>query len=257
MIHGRKNLLQWFKNAGKPYFSIFRKNNTESGNTVFNNKDRENETMETAAAYLEQCLSLISSGDFFIFTCKEMGSSTSKGRSETLFTLSMSETATLPAVAAIGVVNPALDYETMMVKAGEIAETKFKQLMTEHELKTLQKQVGDLTKENKELQTNLQKPFNKLMQEVHPYIGSIAQQFGLKAAPGLQLPVSGITEDETLENNTESLTDTETDQMNNTVQAFCEALQARYPDKWISIIAKITNTLQTSPAKIDMALNFL
>jgi DNA-binding ferritin-like protein (Dps family) len=257
MIYGRRNLLEWFNTNEKPYFSIFRKNTTESGNTVFNNKSRENESMETAGAYLDKCLSLIHTGDYFIFCCKEMGSSTSKGRSETFFTVSASEAAQPPqhAVAGFG----GMDYETMMNKASEQAEARFKNLMVQQELEQTNKRVAELIKENKELNAAAQKPWNKLMQEVHPYIGSIVQQLCFKASPTMaaQLPVSGVPHDDVLEENNTAQTTTTEEIMSNQVNAFCDALAARYPDEWLNIIARLTTCLKNTPDKIDMALKFL
>lgn len=251
MISGRKNLLQWFKMNEKPYFSIFRKNNTESGNTVYNNKSREGETMETAAAYLDQCLSLITSGDFFIFCCKEMGSSTSKGRSETFFTVSSNESAPVPASAVTGI--GGMDYQQMLDESDKRAQAKFEQLMTAHELKNLKEKNAVLEKENKTLLTDSQKPFAMLIKEVSPHIGTIIQQFGFGASAPTQLPISGTPHDETLQDNATEVEQ----QMSNTVNAFCEALQQRYPEQWLVIIGNLTNTLKTSPEKIDMALKFL
>lgn len=258
MIIGKQKLLEWFKIQNKPNFSIFRKNKEESGNVLYSNKNRENENMETALAFLDQCLSLISSGDFFIY-CHATEATSSKGRSETHFSLSSSDS--LPGLQQnvqhhITGINGGFDYETMMAKASEIAEQKFNQLQIKKELEETKTKLAEIQKENKELAQNLQRPWNKLLGEVHPYIGSIAEQLGLKKSMATALPISGVAHDEILEDNTIEGTDEET-RMNNAVHAFVAALANQYPNRYINIIEQLTATIKNSPEKIDMALTFL
>lgn len=252
MIHGRKNIIEWFKSNGKPYFSIFRKTNTDTGNTVFTNKEKEGETMETAAAYLEQCLSLIHSGDFFIFCWKE-GGSTSKGRSETYFTLSSGELAIVPQQQHM--VAGFADYEKLAADSDRKAEEKFQSLMLQYEMKQLKEKAAALEKENKELNAAAAKPWNKIVGEIAPYIGNIAEQLGFKATAPIaqQLAVSGTPHDEHLHDNANEAES----KMSEVAQLFLEALAQRYPDTWLTILQQLTSTLQTSPEKIDMALKFL
>jgi hypothetical protein len=259
MIIGKQNLLEWFRIQNKPNFSIFRKNKEESGNVLYTNKNRESETMETALAFLDKCLGLISSGDFFIY-CHATEATSSKGRSETHFSLSSSDSvAGLQSNVqhTINGINGAFDYETMMKKASEIAEQKFEQLQNKKDLEDSKKKLSELEKENKELTQNLQRPWNKLLGEASPYIGSIFEQLGLKkAGMAAALPISGVAHDEVLEDNDTATTDQEI-RMNNAVHAFVSALANQYPDKYINIIEQLTATIKNSPEKIDMALTFL
>ena len=256
MITGRNNLIEWFNSNGKPYFSIFRKINIENGNTVFSNRDKEDQTMETAAAKLNQYLALIHSGEFFIYATSDP-KATSKGRSETYFSLSSSEIASQatqqPQIAGFGA--PAMDYNQMLVEADKRAEDRFSRMMIDHQLKELKEKTAILEKENKELQKQADQPFNKFLGEVSPYIGSIVQNIfpGARAA---QLPISGTPHDETITPHTEP-GEAVSEEISGAVNAFCDALAERYPAEWLAIIQKLTNTIKTAPEKIDMALKFL
>ena len=255
MISGRNNVLVWFKMQNKPYFSIFRKNESSSGNTVFNNRGRENETIETASAYLDQCLSLMHSGDFFIFCNDSAEKSASKGRAETFFTITVGESAPANVAVSVHNSNNNYSYETVLQKAEEIAAKQFEQLTAKRELDLLKQENAQLKKEIRERDNTIAKPWQKIAGDVSPYIGSILEGMGFakKTAP---LAISGHAPSAKPEENTD-LDDAEVQRMNTAVNAFCEALKNRYPNEWLSIIEKLTATINESPGKIDMALKFL
>lgn len=262
MIYGKQNIKQWFEMQGKPYFSIFRKGATESGNFVFTNRDKENEDITSATVFLDRCLSLLGSGDFFIF-CNKDQSASSKGRSETFFSISLNEAGpvtlqqnTQPAINGFDAM---ANHERIAAEADKIATKKFEDLMTQYELKKAKEQIAELQRDNKELQQKVSEPWNKVIETVHPYIGSIVEQMGFKRAP---LPISGIEHDNHVDEHTETIaapqmSQDEQQRMNETVHSFCEALHAQYPDTWLTIIEKLTSTIKRDPAKIDMALKFL
>lgn len=255
MVSGKANLAAWFKIQNKPIFAIFRRGKEDSGNPVFTNKDRESETMESANAFLDQCLSLISTGDFFVY-CYTPGGSSSKGRSETHFNISMNEAPALQQNVQqhISGMNGGFDYETMMNKAKEMATEQFLQLQSKAKLEAAEKELLELKKENRELNNKLQTPINKIIGELHPYIGSIAEQLGFKRP----LAISGVPHDTHLEENSpHEINGDQAEEMNKAVHAFCEALHELYPNEWIAIINKLTTTIKNEPGKIKMALNFL
>ena len=257
MVSGKANLAAWFKIQNKPIFAIFRRGKEDSGNPVFTNRDRENDTMETASSFLDSCLSLISNGDFFIY-CYQPGGSSSKGRSETHFNISMNEVTTGNAQPQISGTGGPFDYKIMLAEAEQMATKRFKEMQTEAKLEATEKELQELKKENRDLTNKLQTPINKIIGELHPYIGSIAEQLGLKK-PLTAGAISGVPHDSKLEDNTpvKELSADDIENMNHAVHAFCEALQAQYPTEWISIIQKLTATIKSDPDKITLALKFL
>lgn len=253
MITGRKDLLSWFDTqTGKPYFSIFRKQEAQSGNYVFTNKDKENESMETARAYLDSCLALLSTGEFFIY-CHEKQVPSSKGRSETFFSVSMNERQAAPQAQVAAVQGLSAD------DVNRLAEEKFTQLMISKELADLKTKAAALEKENKELTKKMQLPWNQVLQGLSPYIGPIVEGFGIKPRIGTQPPVSGVKHDENLHDNELSEEEVSAAQAKaeTAVKNFCQALSEKYPDNWMDILNKLTDALNNSPEKIDLALKFL
>lgn len=257
MITGKDNIIEWFKLQGKPYFSILRKGKESSGNEVYTNKDEEGENMETAEPRLRNILGLISTGDFLIYT-SDSDKTSGKGRRETYFSINRNDNQAQPA-AISGHTPPGFDYETMMNKAGQIAEEKFQNLMTAERLKDAQAKVVELLKENKELGNKLQAPWNKFIDAAAPYIPQVIQGFtGVPAGA-----ISGLPHDKEVhehhdnQNGIGELSPEQEKEMSETVGLFCVALKARYPEKWLQIIGQLTHTLHTNPDKIDMAIKFL
>lgn len=264
MIRGKQNIKEWFVMQGRPYFKIYRGATDKiNGNPVFSNHDREGEDMESAKSYFEKCLSLISDGEFFMYSSDEEKKGSSRGRSETRFAISMNEVPSnlqQNVQQSINGIGGQYDYETMMQKASEMAEKKFEELQTKAKLKEVQEQLAVLAKENKELTNRINQPWNKVVETITPHIGSIMQSMGIVKPAAM--PISGIPHDNHVDEHTEAVATPEMSQdeqqrMNAIVHSFCEALHAQYPDTWLTIIEKLTNTIKTQPSKIDMALTFL
>jgi hypothetical protein len=257
MIQGRDNLIEWFKMQCKPYFAILRKGKEESGNVFATNKAREGENMETASHYLQQCLNIIQSGDFLIYCAEAPDKTSSKGRSETFFSINLNDTQRQSAPAVSGIGGPAFDYETMMQKAGEMAEKRFEELQTKAKLKEVQDKCTELAKENKDLQQKISDPWNKVINTVAPHIGAILQSTGvIPATPAVQGVVSGVDDHEDITDNS-TMTTEQLERMNAVVNEFCSAISHQYPANWLDIVEKLTNAIKNEPAKIDMALKFL
>lgn len=261
MIQGKQNVIDWFKMQGKPYFSIFRKGEAQSTNVIFTNKDREDDA-ESAAAYLTQCLALLKTGDFFIY-CHKENTPTSKGRSETFFTIPINETTAPAATPAVSGHNYSM--EEIEAKAATIAETKFQQLMDKRELADTKKKLEEQTKEIKALKDKADAPMTAFLGSLAPYMpniiaGIFPQQPGIGNIPQPDSKINEATQPAA------ELTDDDQEKAGSIIQAFCTALATRYPAQenpapgymdWLQIIEKLTGVIKNSPNKIDVALTML
>lgn len=253
MIRGKDNILKWFELQNKPYYSIFRKGQEASGNFVFSNRDKEDQDISSANDSLNFSLSLISNGEYFIY-CSDKKDASSKGRSETHFAISINETAAPAAAQISGTGGGAFDYETMMSKAREMATEQFEKLQLKSELANAKEKLKEVEKDNKDLQQKINAPWTKVIDQIHPYVGSIAEQLGFKKS-GQAFQVSALPADESLVDN--EITPDQAENMNKVVHDFCEALQEYSPDQWLVIMARLTAAIKADPKKIEMALTFL
>lgn len=253
MIYGAEKLIQWFEMQGRPYYTVYRQNKEQSGNYADTNTDNENETMESAMARLNRWMALQTSGQFFI-VAHDSQKTTSKGRAETHFTLSAVAQAVpmqqqpVQGIGSIGMVT--------MQEVEAKAQEMFNNLIIKHELEKLRLQVKELETQNKQLQQGSQAPIKQFLGAINPYIPNIMAGFGFKpGVNGLPQPTAGP-----LPNHTDAGTVADErgqEYYQGVVQQFCHKLGEVFPDEWADILVKLTNTLESNPDKIKMALNFL
>lgn len=256
MIQGKKDLIQWFEGSDTCfYWTMYKKKDHANGNYYDSTMVGGEMSFADSKQKLERALQLIQSGDYII-VCNDAPTKSSKGRRQTDFSISSFEAQPAqPAATLSGIPQGYVSEEQVQV----IADKKFKELMQQQEFKKVKEEKIELEKEVKELREKSESGINKLISGLAPHLGGILGEIFPKAIPVVSA-VHG-TGDEDIQNNhvqeAEVVSDEVSEKVQQVIEDFCGALAKQYPDKWLEVLVKLTNTITNEPAKIDMALKFL
>lgn len=262
MINGRAKILAWFEQEENcHYWTLYKKRDHANGNYFDTNMNSGESSHSESKSRLEKALTYIDNGDFII-VCNTEPKLTSKGRRQTDFTVNSFENSPAPVASING---PGIGYVSQE-QAEKIADERFTRLMEKKEYEDTKKKLVELEKETKELRVQAESGFNKLINGLAPHLGGIIKEWfpnaGNSTTAAFASAVHGTGDKDITDNNIQeaeviNTEDQAAERVNQLVTKFCEALMNKYPDTWLSIIEKLTNTVINEPGKIDMALKFL
>lgn len=246
MLDGRKNIVAWFELTNMPYWIIYQRGKTESGNPSFRSDEREGVTAIDAADQLKKTLNIIGRGQYSIIA-SAVPKVTAKGTFREEFEISINENA--PAAAPAAINGPVLSTEDVaaQVRAG-IEEYK-----RTVEMENLRKKVADLEKEKAELEKRVTDPLNRIAGVLEPYAPSIVQQlFPQRAQVAGIPPADSRVDDVQAPAETIDLTDEQNERLSNALSVF-----AQHDADWLRTLERMAAKLQTNPQLISMIKNFL
>lgn len=248
MITGKKNILEWFRANKQPYFTIYRKGATASGQYVFKSDESESATPEDAVQELERCLNLATG----VYTITAMPSAklTSKGVFHSDIEIPSYEQresiSGAPAAAPIVDVQGAID----------AALNKYK----------MEVELSDLRKENAELKRDnakLEKESNPLTAQ----ISGMLKEYAPMLIPALVGKVAGVPpvsgspiNNDHLDNEEDEepgpvlrLTPEQSQRLGEVLYVFSQA----DPEGWLDTLEKMANKVQADPGILNSIKMFL
>lgn len=255
MIVGKAAILKYFESIGEAYFAIFYKGQIEKGNPIFrNDKDAEKEfTPAEAKESFERTLELLQYGDYSV-VISDKKNVTNRGNNRVDFKIGLNEAAPANQGAPAPNYSPAiggLTMEDVEKKANEIAAKQFQQLMDKKELTDTKAKLVELEKENRELETRVNEPWNKFITAAAPHSETIIAGLmgnGAGRTATAHVPLSGVEADSI---------DGPDVTAQQTIENFVTALAERKPNDWQAILQRFTDLIKNDPNKFETALTFL
>lgn len=251
MISGKQNILSWFDNTDKPYWTLYDHNKTASG--VFKGKSNQDEgaTHKTAMDDLQKHLALLSYGKYTLVATEKPGGLPTRG-----FLIEDFELSTLDnnSGSQAPVINGIPDgYIKHTDVATQIADAlnKYK---TEEELKKLKEENSQLKKDLR--QAEQQDGFNRLAgiaadlfpmykDRILPAVAGLPDPLPHQPTP---MPTDQINEGETVD-----LTPEQQDRLGIAIGSFMEAA----PDEWLELLERLAANVKSNPALINTFKAFL
>lgn len=241
MIQGKKNLLEWMKFHGYPYWKLC----TDSSKVKVLAENDETADIETSISKLDNVLNLIAEGRYFI-SCKKTESMT-KGLHETFFAHTASNISPSSNISGAGSPLTAEGIGDLVKRQVKEGIEKYK---AEREVDDLKKQVEEYKKLLKEKEEgSLEKGLSKFIGTLQPYTPAILEHFGIKQAAqktATTIAVSG-TEEQTTQATEEQINELQT-RLENGLKTWSDA----DPEFYIEMIEKIAAGAKENPDQYKM-----
>jgi hypothetical protein len=224
MIIGKENVTQFIRYNKTPYWRIKRSESEQ--HFVANSGDEESLPLEESIMRLGQVFNILSPGNYFIEAWTTKGQTKSWNRDH--FQILPENSAFVGSAQIQHATNSSMDVQTEIQKA----LTNYKQ---EVELAELRRKVGELEKENRELQASAESALGRIWTKVEPYINTY---MGSNVKTG-ELPAIGKADVE-----------------QKRLETAFETWQEKEPDV-ITLVEKIAGMSHKDPGTYQMARQML
>lgn len=166
MIVGKANIICWFEELNVPYWALFYKGKTESGNPVKRSNQADNVVPADAIAELTKTLGYLDRGQYTIMA-GEKANLAIRGNYRVDFEIPYQDThsaGNFPALPAIaGIPQTVEEMESFADKRAQKMLEKFK---LEQKIEALEMENRELKQDNKELEEKASSASNKIMNAI-------------------------------------------------------------------------------------------
>lgn len=253
MVRGIPDILQWFSNSGKPYWRIYAHKGITSGNFVLQSPQHEGQSHGDAYQDLQSKIRVMTRGCFTMVAYETPDRLPAKGYQFTDIEITQGD-ANTGAVAAINGPTAITEVE-ITSRIDSAVKSALAAYKTEQELADLKKKVGELEKENKNLEKSVNEPWNKVVNALAPHsdkiIAGIFPNTPAAQVAGLPAPDPGPEENTVVEGTTALTADQQ-----EVLSEFVSTMAANDPD-WENTLRRLTKAIQDKPSMIAMVKNFI
>lgn len=200
MISGKEPLFEWIELNECPYWTLYMASNTNQ--KIATSEEREGQSVKDTIARLEKVLDLHNAGVRYYIVIRQQISTTSQaGVFKTYFELPKSGTQQQGAEAPANIAGYPLNGQNI----DEVINQRVTAALSEYQLR---QELAEAKARIKELEPNLlDNRIGKVMDNLGPYIPSIMESMGMKAAPKAQIAVAGAGTQSQTQTNEQTMTD--------------------------------------------------